>query len=68
MKAIKFLYLLVGIGLLVYVFSETDLELLWSNLIATGWGIFFVIAIYGIAFWVDTIAWQFTLPSTRLNL
>ena len=68
MKAIKFLYLLVGTGLLAYVFSETDLELLWSNLIATGWGIFFVIAIYGIAFWVDTIAWQFTLPSTRLNL
>lgn len=67
MKFIKILYLLVGVGLLAYIFSETDLELLWSNLMATGWGIFFVLAIYGIAFWVDTIAWQFTLPSTGYN-
>ena len=67
MKSIKFIYLLVGCGLLVYVFSETDLELLWSNLIKTGWGIFFVLVVYGLAFWVDTIAWQFTLPSTRFS-
>jgi hypothetical protein len=60
-KTINFLYLLVGIGILAYVFSETDLELLWSNLVATGWGIFFVIAIYGIAFVMDTVAWQYTL-------
>jgi glycosyltransferase 2 family protein len=66
-KTINFLYLLVGIGILAYVFSETDLELLWSNLVATGWGIFFVIAIYGIAFGMDTVAWQYTLPSTRSN-
>ena len=67
MKTIKFIYLMVGCGLLVYVFSETDLDLLWSNLIKTGWGIFFVLVIYGFAFWVDTIAWQFTLPSTRIS-
>ncbi len=67
MKTIKFIYLLVGCGLLIYVFSETDLELLWSNLIKTGWGIFFVLVNYGLAFWVDTIAWQFTLPSTKLS-
>lgn len=67
MKTIKFLYLLVGAGLLIYVFSETDLKLVWLNLIETGWGIFFVLAIYGIAFWIDTIAWQFTLPSTRFS-
>ena len=67
MKTIKFIYLLLGCGLLVYVFSETDLELLWSNLIKTGWGIFFVLVIYGLAFWADTIAWQFTLPSTKFS-
>ena len=67
MKTIKFLYLLMGCGLLIYIFSETDLELLWSNLIKTGWGIFFVLVIYGFAFWVDTIAWQFTLPSTKFS-
>ena len=67
MKTIKFIYLLVGCGLLIYIFSETDLELLWSNLIKTGWGIFFVLVIYGLAFWADTIAWQFTLPSTKFS-
>jgi putative membrane protein len=66
-KAIKLIYLLVGFGLLIYVFSETDLELVWSNLIASGWGIFFVLTVYGFAFWIDTIAWQFTLPSTKFS-
>ena len=42
---------MIGVALLFYVFSETDLTLLWSNLIATGYGIFFVLAIYGVAFW-----------------
>ena len=67
MNIIKILYLMIGVALLFYVFSETDLTLLWSNLIATGYGIFFVLAIYGVAFWIDTIAWQLTLPSTRFS-
>ena len=67
MNKIKTFYLIIGVALLFYVFSETDLKLLWSNLVVTGYGIFFVLAIYGIAFWVDTIAWQFTLPSTRFS-
>ena len=67
MNKFKTFYLIIGVALLFYVFSETDLKLLWSNLVVTGYGIFFVLAIYGIAFWVDTIAWQFTLPSTRFS-
>ena len=67
MKPIRILYLLVGISLLVYVLSQTDLNLLWLKLVETGWGIFFVLAIYGVAFMVDTVAWQFTLPSTKVN-
>jgi uncharacterized protein (TIRG00374 family) len=66
-KPIRILYLLVGISLLVYVLSQTDLNLLWLKLVETGWGIFFVLAIYGVAFMVDTVAWQFTLPSTKVN-
>ena len=57
----------MGISLLVYVLSQTDLNLLWLKLVETGWGIFFVLAIYGVAFMVDTVAWQFTLPSTKVN-
>ena len=67
MNVIKTLYLMIGAALLIYVFSETELTLLWSNLIATGYGIFFVLAVYGVAFWVDTIAWQFTLPSANFS-
>ena len=67
MKPIRILYLLVGTSLLVYVLSQTDLELLWSKLTETGWGIFFVLAVYWVGFVVDTLAWQFTLPSTRFN-
>ena len=67
MKPIRILYLLVGISLLVYVLSQTDLNLLWLKLVETGWGFFFVLAIYGVAFMVDTVAWQFTLPSTKVN-
>ena len=67
MNKIKTFYLIIGVALLFYVFSETDLKLLWSNLVVTGYGIFFVLAIYGIAFWVDTIAWQFTLPSSQFS-
>ena len=67
MKPIRILYLLVGISLLVYVLSQTDLNLLWLKLVETGWGIFFVLAIYGVAFMVDTVAWQLTLPSTKVN-
>ena len=55
MKPIRILYLLVGISLLVYVLSQTDLNLLWLKLVETGWGIFFVLAIYGVAFMVDTV-------------
>jgi glycosyltransferase 2 family protein len=61
------MYLLAGTSLLVYVLSQTDLDLLWTKLMETGWGIFFVLAVYCVAFAVDTIAWQFTLPSTDLN-
>ncbi len=57
----------MGTGLLVYVLSQTNLDLLGLKLAETGWGIFFVLAVYGVGFIVDTFAWQFTLPSTRFN-
>ena len=57
----------MGASLLYYVLSQTDLELLGSKLAETGWGICWVVAVYWVAFVVDTVAWQFTLPSTSLN-
>jgi uncharacterized protein (TIRG00374 family) len=66
-KVLRILYLLIGVSLLIYVLSQTDLELLWLNLIETDWGIFVILAVYGVSFAVDTFAWLFTLPSTGLN-
>ena len=67
MKPLKILYLLIGVGLLVFVLSHTDLPLVWSQLKEMGWGILVVLVVYKIAFIVDTFAWQFTLPSTQLT-
>ena len=67
MKTIKAFYLLIGTSLLFYVFSQTNFELLWGHLIESGWGIIFVLTVYGAGFVVDTVAWQFVLPSTKLN-
>jgi glycosyltransferase 2 family protein len=67
MKPLKTLYLLIGIGLLAFVVSHTDIPSVWSQLGKVGWGILVVLVVYKIAFIVDTFAWQFTLPSTQLT-
>lgn len=67
MKPLKILYLLIGIGLLVFVLNHTDLASVWSQLKEIGWGIVVMLVVYKIAFMVDTFAWQFTLPSTQFT-
>jgi glycosyltransferase 2 family protein len=65
MKPLKILYLLIGIGLLVFVLSHTDIPSVWSQLEKVGWGILVVLSVYKIVFILDTFAWQLTLPSTQ---
>ena len=65
MKPLKILYLLIGIGLLAFVLSHTDISSVWSQLEKVGWGILVVLAVYKIVFILDTFAWQLTLPSTQ---
>ena len=67
MKPLKILYLFIGIGLLVFVLTHTDLPSVWFQLKKVGWGILVVLVVYKIAFIVDSFAWQFTLPSTQLS-
>jgi putative membrane protein len=67
MKPLKILYLLIGLGLLAFVVSHTDIPSVWSQLEKVGWGILAVLVVYKVAFIVDTFAWQFTLPSTKLT-
>lgn len=57
--------MLIGLGLLGFVLSHTDLASVWSELKEIGWGILVVLVVYKIAFIVDTFAWQLTLPSTQ---
>ena len=65
MKPLKILYLLIGLGLLAFVLSHTDIPSVWSQLEKVGWGILVVLAVYKIVFILDTFAWQLTLPSTQ---
>jgi glycosyltransferase 2 family protein len=65
MKPLKILYLLIGIGLLAFVLSHTDISSVWSQLEKVGWGILVVLLVYKTVFILDTFAWQLTLPSTQ---
>ncbi len=58
---------MIGLGLLVFVLSYTDLPSVWSQLKEIGWGILIVLVVYKIAFIMDTFAWRFTLPSVQFT-
>ncbi|MEM7170323.1 MAG: lysylphosphatidylglycerol synthase transmembrane domain-containing protein [Pseudomonadota bacterium] len=62
------LYLLLGLGLLAFVVWDVDLAQVGDWMVALGWlGALAVIAVYFIAFLVDTAAWHLMLPSARLT-
>ncbi|MGH6947913.1 MAG: lysylphosphatidylglycerol synthase domain-containing protein, partial [Kiloniellales bacterium] len=61
--------LLVGLALLALVLSEVDLVAVWHGLLTLGlWGALAVVAIYFVAFLIDTASWQLTLPNAELTL
>jgi uncharacterized protein (TIRG00374 family) len=65
----RLIYLVLGIGLLVWVGWHVDLAAVGaqlaalSPLLATA-----IVATYFLAFLVDTASWQLTLPSVRLDM
>ena len=68
MKNLKFLYLLIGLGLLALVLAHTDLGQLWDQTVRVGWGIGVILAIYLAAFVLDSISWQLALLSLNFDL
>ncbi len=68
MKNLKFLYLLIGLGLLALVLAHTDLGQLWDQTVLVGWGIGVILAIYLAAFILDSISWQLALLSLNFDL
>ena len=68
MKNLKFLYLLIGLGLLALVLAHTDLGQLWDQTVRVGWGIGVILAIYLAAFVLDSMSWQLALLSLNFDL
>ncbi len=67
MRFMKFIYLAVGIALLGLVLAETDLAEAGAHVAEVGFGIVVLVAIYFIAFAIDSVTWQMTIRSVPLN-
>lgn len=67
MRALKILYLLTGVALLAWVIAETDLVQVGGQISQVGAGILVILAIYFVAFAIDSATWHITIPSLRLN-
>ncbi|MCZ6771225.1 MAG: flippase-like domain-containing protein [Proteobacteria bacterium] len=64
----KFIFLFVGIALLVAVLIETDLDELWIAVSRVGvLGMMTVMLVYALYFGADAISWQITLPAVDIN-
>ena len=66
-RYLKIIYLLFGLGLLGVIVYETDLDQVWSRVRQVEWGIAIIFGLYFVAFLVDTMTWQVTVKSVRLN-
>jgi uncharacterized protein (TIRG00374 family) len=64
----KFLFLVLGIGLLGAVVAQTDILHALSLLAEIGWGFAAIFGLYFIAFAIDAYAWQIATPNVPLNL
>ncbi|MDA1089289.1 MAG: flippase-like domain-containing protein [Proteobacteria bacterium] len=67
MRILKILYLLLGLVLLGMVLAEVDIAEVASQIKNIGFGILVLLALYLVAFIVDTIAWQMALVKVPLN-
>lgn len=67
MRALKSLYLLLGVGLLALVVAEIDVAEVADQVARIGFGFLVILAIYLVAFAIDSVTWQMTIPSIPLN-
>jgi len=67
LRYLKFLYLAIGLGLLVLVLGETDIADVSERVIQVGWGLAVIFGLYLIAFTIDSFTWQMALVEVPLN-
>ena len=60
---LRWIFLLVGLGLLAWIFAQVDLDALIEAVSAIGWGAAAVLAVYALVFTADTGVWLLTIPS-----
>ena len=68
MNFLRIFYLLIGLALLALVAAQIDLAEVAQQIGHVGWGVVPILAVYGIAFLVDTVSWQLVLKPARLTL
>ena len=67
MRTLKVFYLLIGVALLGVVIAGIDLSEVGGQMAKVGFGILVILAIYFVAFAIDSFTWQMTIPSIPLN-
>ncbi len=68
MRYLKYLFLLVGLGLLVFVVSEIEVAQVVERVGLVGWGITVILGLYLVAFVIDSFTWHMALTLIPLNL
>ena len=68
MRYLKYLFLLVGLGLLAFVVSEIEIAQVIERVDLVGWGITVILGLYLVAFVIDSFTWHMTLTFIPLNL
>jgi putative membrane protein len=67
-RALKFLYVALGLALLVAVFAEVEFAEVWSRAVLIGaGGMALLIAIYAFGFVIDSFTWQMAMAGVPLN-
>lgn len=67
MTVLRILFVLLGLGLLLWVFSHADLDAVLKTVVGVGWGILALVLLHFISFVLDSLSWQLTLPSFPLD-
>ena len=67
MKKFKIAFLVIGLALLGFIIAETDIGEVTRLVRQVGLGMLLILALYFVAFLIDTFTWQLTVPSAPLN-
>ena len=67
MRYLKVFYLLIGVALLGAVIAGIDLSEVGGQIAKVGFGFLVILAIYFVAFAIDSFTWQMTIQSIPLN-